>query len=186
MNNYKGVVLFDIDGTLTTGLENEKVVQYFLDRGYAVGISTAGSLYTPENLKSFSWMPNNLYNFMKKTNFNTFNNVMSNIIIGKYNPSVYRIPFKMNDHLAIGWRKAKSMEKTAELYRITDPEKIIILDNDPIFIRGIKNYNPKYTTICAGKPCTNQGLSMATIEQYYNSLTRASQHISRDRFRMFP
>ena len=110
MNNYKGVVLFDIDGTLTTGLENEKVVQYFLDKGYAVGISTSGSLYTTENLKNFSWMPNNLYNFMEKTNFNTFNNVMSNIVIGKYNPFVYRIPFKMNEHLAFGWKKAKSME----------------------------------------------------------------------------
>ena len=171
MNNYQGIVLFDIDGTLTTGSENEKVVQYFLNKGYAVGISTSGSLYTPENLKDFDWMPDNLYNFMKKNNFNTFNNVGSDIVIGKYNPSAYKIPFRMNNHLAFGWKKAISMAKTAQLYRITNPANIVLLDNDPIFIMGVNAYNSDYTTICAGEPCINKPLSMATIEQYYNSST---------------
>ena len=181
MNNYQGIVLFDIDGTLTTGLENEKVVQYFLDRGYAVGISTSGSIYSPKNLKDFDWMPDNLYNFMAKNNFNTFNNIGSDIIVGKYYPSAYRIPFRMNEHLAFGWKKGISMEKTAQLYRITDPSKIVLLDNDPIFIMGVNAYNTQYRTICAGQPCTNQTLSKALIEQYYNP-----QRISKDRFRMFP
>ena len=50
---YKGLCLFDIDGTLTTGYDNEKSVDICLKAGYAVGISTAGSMYHPNNLLSF-------------------------------------------------------------------------------------------------------------------------------------
>ena len=167
MNNYKGLVLFDIDGTLTTGLENKKVVQYFLDNNYAVGITTAGSVYTPENVKNFDWMPDNLYNFMKENNFNTFNNVMSGIVAGKYNPSVYKIPFNMDQHMGLGWKKAKSMEKTAQQFNITDPSKIILLDNDPLFLIGVLEYNKKYTVIPAGEPADKYQLSMETIDNYF-------------------
>ena len=62
-NKYKGLVLFDIDDTLTTGLDNYNVVQYCIDEGWAVGICTAGSIYNMDNLKKYPynrWMPSNL------------------------------------------------------------------------------------------------------------------------------
>ena len=93
---YSGLVLFDIDGTLSDGTENYAVVQYFLDRNYTVGISTAGSIYTPNNIKNYKWMPTNLYNFMLKHNFDTFNNVSSNIICGKYNQNIYNTETVIN------------------------------------------------------------------------------------------
>ena len=74
-SQFKGMCLFDIDDTLTTGTENEKVVQLCIDSGYAVGISTANPFYTPQTVRFFKWMPSNLYNFMLEHNFDTFNNV---------------------------------------------------------------------------------------------------------------
>ena len=85
--NFKGLILFDIDGTLTTGIENEKVVDMCIKKGYAVGICTAGSMYKMENLKSFNWMPYNLWDFIRQHDDVTFNNVASNIIAGKKRPS---------------------------------------------------------------------------------------------------
>ena len=65
---YKGLVLFDLDGTLAVeDNENEAIVQACLDNNFAVGISTAGSIYTMNNLLSYGWMPRNLYNFIKNS-----------------------------------------------------------------------------------------------------------------------
>lgn len=163
---YKGIVLFDIDGTLTTGLENEKVVQYFIDRKYAVGISTAGAMYHPSNLMSFNWMPKNLYQWMEKHNFNTFNNVGSYILCGVYNPEAFNAIEERNDldlYNMLGWRKGLTLSKTAQLYGITNPKKMILLDNDPSYIRGLSLYNPKFNIICAGKPCSNNHMGLHTI-----------------------
>ena len=163
---YEGIVLFDIDGTLTTGLANEKVVQYFIDRKYAVGISTAGSIYHPTNLMTFDWMPRNLYQWMEKHNFNTFNNVGSYILCGVYNPEAFNDIGERNDldlYNILGWRKGLTLSKTAQMYGITNPEKMILLDNDPSYIRGLSLYNPKFNIICAGKPCSNNHMGMHTI-----------------------
>ena len=40
-----------------------------LDKGYDMGIVTAGPMYTTDNIKYFSWMPDNLYNYLKSKNF---------------------------------------------------------------------------------------------------------------------
>ena len=164
--SYNGIVLFDIDGTLTTGFENEKVVQYFLDRNYAVGISTAGSIYHPSNLMDFPWMPKNLYDWMEKHSFNTFNNVGSYILCGVYNPEAFNNINERNDldlYNMLGWRKGLTLMSTAQLYGITDPRKMILLDNDPSYIRGLRLYNPKFNIICAGKPCSQNHMGMHTI-----------------------
>jgi len=166
---YKGLCLFDIDGTLTTGKDNEKVIDMCLKAGYAVGISTAGAGYTPNNLLSFPWMPKNLYNFMKEHNFNTFNNVASNILVGKYDPLGYKfIKDNYFDHSVWGILKGHSLSKTAAKYNIKDPTKMILFDNDPEFIKGVKKYNKDMQVLCAGKPCGTE-LSPKTItSQLFN------------------
>ena len=167
--NYQGLVLFDIDGTLSTGTENEKVVQYFLNNNYAVGISTAGPMYNPKNILNFSWMPKNLGLFMVENNFATFNNVITHILCGKFDPTVYNT--KIGDisiYDIVGWNKGLSMKKTAELYNITDPKKIILFDNDPNIIRGGNKYNKEFSIICAGQPCSNRNLSMDTVRNLFH------------------
>lgn len=166
---YKGIVLFDIDGTLTTGFENEKVVQYFIDRNYVVGISTAGSMYHPDNLLNFSWMPKNLYYWMEKHNFDTFNNVMSGILCGEYNPEAFNDNIRRNDldiYNMLGWRKGLTLEMTAKKYGISNPKEMFLLDNDPSYLRGLSLYNPYFNLICAGKPCSKYHMGMHSILPY--------------------
>ena len=139
---WKGLCLFDIDGTLTTGINNEESIELCINAGYAVGITTAGAMYTPDNLMSFDWMPKNLHIFMQNNGFNTFNNVASGIITGKYDSSEYqdiRNKFQ-GQHVMWGLLKAKSLINTAKLYNITDFNKMILFDNDPLFLK----FNPRW------------------------------------------
>ena len=149
---YKGVILFDVDGTLTTGKNNSQTVQNVLDKGYAVGICTAGSLYNPANITSFKWIPQNLFQFMQKNNFNTFNNVASGILAGKNGINTYRkeIEKKPKHIFWPGWLKAVAMKKTGEIYGTNN---VILLDNDGSFIEGVKSYDKNLRVICAGRPC---------------------------------
>lgn len=149
--NYKGICLFDIDNTLTLGTENYEVVQLCLDAGYAVGISTANSSYSPESIKSKEWMPKNLYDFMVQTQFNTFNNVSTFYLNGKIQPDPYTIN-QPSDHV-LGWRKGVSLLSTANLYGITDPKRMILFDDDRDYLKGILSYNNKVKAVCSGPDC---------------------------------
>lgn len=151
--NFRGVCLFDIDGTLTDGLNNERVVQECIDAGYAVGISTAGKMYNTTNIQYFPWMPRNLYDFMKKRNFDTFNNVNDHVLCGKNSMNEYDNLFVPDGMSVWGIRKALALEKTAKNLGITEPNKMIMFDNDPGYLDGMRLVNPGFTLICAGQPC---------------------------------
>ena len=152
---YKGICLFDIDGTLTTGRDNARSVDICLQAGYAVGISTAGPGYNTENLHKFEWMPDNLYSFMRDRNFDTFNNVGSSVLGGVYNPQAYKdIKDRFGgQNIVWGLMKGRSLEDTARRYHIKDPEKMVLFDNDPVFLEGMGMYNPNFRLVCAGAPC---------------------------------
>ena len=167
-DNFKGLCLFDIDGTLTDGLDNEGVVQECIDAGYAVGISTAGSMYNTTNIKHFPWMPENLYNFMKNRNFDTFNNVNDSVLCGKDSMNEYNNLFVPNDMSVWGIRKALTLEKTAKNLGITEPSKMIMFDNDPSYLDGMRSVNPDFTLICAGEPCGGS-LDVATVRYALSS-----------------
>lgn len=158
---YKGLCIFDIDGTLTTGTENTEVIQKCIDSDYAVGISTAGAMYKPENLLRFKWMPKNLYDFMKKEKFTTFNNVANKIAAGKYDPEGYILEYKKKPFW--GWLKGYSLTETAKALDITDYTKIFLFDNDPNYIEKCKEYNNDFNIICSGHPCGNV-LSTETLK----------------------
>ena len=167
--DYKGICLFDIDGTLSTGTQNENVVQYCLDNGYAVGIATAGAVYRPGNLLSYSWMPKNLYNFMAQNNFDTFHNVASGILSGIHNAAEYtKIKKSMpSDAFWAGWFKAFALERTAKLYGIEFHNNVILFDNDPSFINGVLRYNNihnrNFRVVCAGQPCRDNTLTLNDV-----------------------
>jgi hypothetical protein len=167
--DYKGVCLFDIDGTLTAGRENEQVVQYCLDKGYAVGIATAGSIYKPSNLLSYSWMPHNLYKFMKERDFDTFNNVGSGILMGQHNSAAYTrtLKKKPSDVFWAGWFKGLALERTGLLYGIQDQSNLILFDNDPSYLIGIRHYNSNLQVVCAGMPC-NGTLTLDVVRHILN------------------
>jgi len=167
---YKGLVLFDIDGTLAVkDNENEAVVQACLDNNFGVGISTAGSVYTMDNLLSFTWMPSNLYNFIKDHNNLSFNNVGSGILNGKYSPGkyeqFYKKPNSQNEFLKhFGYLKGYSMQETGKIFGITDPRRIILCDDQTTFLQGAYDYNPNFTLLCSGENC-GQKLTVQSIKK---------------------
>ena len=170
---YKGLVLFDIDGTLAVeDNENEAEVQACLDNNFAVGISTAGSIYTMDNLLSFPWMPSNLYNFIKNHDNLSFNNVGSGILNGKYSPEKYQQfyikPNSQNEFLThFGYLKGYTMQETAIYFGITDPRRIILSDDQTTFLQGAYDYNPNFTLLCSGENC-GQKLTVKSIKEAMN------------------
>jgi|TARA_B110000259_G_scaffold66466_1_gene78285 hydroxymethylpyrimidine pyrophosphatase-like HAD family hydrolase len=168
---YKGLVLFDIDGTLSvkTKENNHEVVKYCLDNGYAVGISTAGSLYNMDNLLQFNWMPENLYNFMIFNNNITFNNVRSGYVTGKYEPDSYSKIYNNSDLDMIekfGFAKGFTMDRTANMLNIQDTKKMILCDDMKGFINGYVKYNKNYQYIFCGD---SEGLTKHKIIKHLNN-----------------
>lgn len=166
---FNGLVLFDVDETLTTGTDNENVVQTVLDRGWAVGICTSGKYYTMENIKKFPWMPKNLWEFIRKYNDITFNNVGSGILMGKYQLDIYKnlttqIPYGTDIY---GFRKGYTLEQNSIALGIKNPNCMIICDDLITFIQGVKKYNPKLITMCSGTNCGGE-LSVNNIQKAMN------------------
>ena len=172
---FKGLVLFDIDGTLSDGTyeDNFQTVNYCLRSGYAVGICTAGSVYTPENLPQFSWMPENLVQFMIQTRNKTFNNVARGYICNTDSRDRLRdmqsILRKCGIYVAppemIGYVKGYAAAVTGGIFKIPT-ERIYLLDNDIDVLKGFKNFDKRMTGVPAGLPAGNQ----FTIETVKNVL----------------
>ena len=172
---YKGIVLFDIDGTLTTGTENFKVVQYFIDNNYAVGVTTAGSIYNKENLSSWEWMPSNLYTFIANNQFISFNNVGSSVLCGEYNPTIFEkhkfslpnMEGKQGMGYQIGWAKGLTLLETGLKFGITNYKKMILIDNDPQFLEGAELFNNEFVLIPGGLPASMETMSLKNIMTYF-------------------
>ena len=152
LHKYRGLVLFDIDGTLSTGKDNSNVVQKCIDNGFAVGICTAGRIYTIDNILSYDWMPHNLYKFIRKHDDITFNNVASGILLGKKNITAYLdLP---NYHP--GFLKGFAMIETGKALGIIDPNCIILCDDQKSYIHNVLKYNPYLNVVCSGEDCNGQ------------------------------
>ena len=153
--NFEGICLFDIDDTLTTGKDNYRVVQLCIDSGFAVGVCTAGRYWMPNTLKNQPWFPSNLYNFMEKHNFNTFNNVAGGYLMGKHTPQEYIINDKFKPlNIGIpGWRKGFALYENAKMLGIKNPKRMLIFDDQDSFLEGILTYNKNFNAICTGYNC---------------------------------
>jgi len=170
---YNGIILFDIDGTLSSNSResNSNSVQLCLDNGYEVGIATAGPGYTVHNIKNMHWMPKNLYNAMEKNNFITFNNVGSNILMGK-NTHEYSL-LNINNKYKWGFYKALAMERILRFYSEKDKIKagsqIVLFDNDENYIEGVRKFPSKnIAAICAGFPCRkNRKCLESEVKKYF-------------------
>ena len=153
--NYKGLVLFDIDGTLTsnTAQDNYSIVQACIDNSFAVGICTAGSVYSMQNILSYNWMPKNLYDFIVKEDKITFNNVGSKILLGKLDVLSYS---KLSDQHP-GFLKGFALEKSANALGITNPKCMILCDDDTGYIKHFLSYNSNLNVVCSGVSCGGYG-----------------------------
>jgi hypothetical protein len=166
--NYRGLVLFDVDGTLTTGKDNYQSVQTCLEHGFAVGICTAESIYTIENLENYFWMPKNLYEFMKNTNFITFNNVASGYLTGKLNRKAYESINTPLGYDIYGYRKGFALEQTGKLLGIKNTKNLILCDDLKVFIMSILKYNPNFSILCAGEDCKGELTEKRLNDLFFN------------------
>lgn len=191
----QGLVLFDIDGTLTpdrSGRKNALVVEACLRRNFAVGVCTAGSVYTMNNLQSYSWMPELLYRFIREYDNITFNNVASGYVAGKLDKEAYRaidtfldsepLPFRTQwEHTGrhIGYKKGYALVQTAIALGLSEPQELFICDDEKTFLEGVKLYDDKLQTICCGESCGERSL---TLHNVIKSLERQPvyHHVSRD------
>ena len=161
-SEYKGLVFFDIDGTLAVdGQDNESIVQACIDYGFAVGICTAGRVYTMQNLLSYHWMPRNLYDFIRKHNDITFSNVASGVLMGKLNPNAYSI--LPNQHP--GYLKGFAMIETGKAIGITKPESIILCDDQESYLQNALNYNPQLNVVCVNGENCYKNLTVASVKE---------------------
>jgi hypothetical protein len=162
---YKGLILFDIDGTLTVnGQDNEEIVQACIDSDFAVGICTAGSVYTMQNLLSYPWMPRNLYNFINKHNDITFNNVAGGVLMGKLNPNSY---LKLPNHHP-GYLKGFAMVETGKALGITKPECIILCDDQESYLQHALKYNSRLNVVCVNGADCGEKLTVAAVKAAMN------------------
>lgn len=159
---YNGLVLFDIDGTLTpnNASYNSLIVQACIDKNFAVGICTANSGYSMENILTFDWMPSNLYNFICKEKNITFNNVGSKLLMGKtsktYSNLLYQQP---------GYLKGFALEKTANILGITNPNCMILCDDDQGYIEYAFKYKPTINIV-------NCGVERLSIQNLNNAMSK--------------
>lgn len=170
--SFSGIVFFDIDGTLTKvdSKQKESLIEYCLSHNFAVGIMTASSrkpyhLCNIDNhLSLYEWMPSKLCTFLKDTNYITYNSHEICAGMTKHND---RYPIHIHDRnlsnisielvgtnvLIPGIRKGFQMKYIQHITQF-DSAKIILIDNDPLYIFGAKCVFPNGTFVCLGvKEC---------------------------------
>lgn len=157
----KGIVFFDIDGTLTNIniSEKEDIIQYCLSHGYAVGIMTASSRIPShicnKDIPLHEWMPETLCSFMKETDYLTFN---SSTVVAGMNSSKFKhfdrgylsqlsIMLSGTTTLVSGIRKGLQMKFIQHITQLPN-QHIILIDNDPMYIFGAKCIFPDGIFVC--------------------------------------
>ena len=145
---YKGLVLFDVDGTLSSSpLENNyAVVQACIDNNFAVGICTASPSWLINT--KYDWLPNNLYDFISKHDNITFNNVGSKILMGKQS-NLYSALTNQN----AGYLKGFALKQTANALGISNSSCMILCDDDKIYIQNAYEYDKNLNIVCSGVNC---------------------------------
>jgi hypothetical protein len=159
----KGIMYFDIDGTLITANKNdiESNMQLCLDNNYAIGIITASNreihhLCNGDNPVE-EWMPKTLCKFMKETNYITYNadHIVAGMKIGDPNFPKNYPPLEYDNLLVQGVKKGYQMKYGQEMLNIKDPKQIVLFDDYACVLVGAKKYNPNGTYVCAGDNCNN-------------------------------
>jgi hypothetical protein len=162
----KGIVFFDIDGTLTHAIDKDRIIQVCLDYGFRVGIVSA-SFRSRDDACKQSWMPPKLCKLFSETDFELFNTLIN--MNGKLQfPQNY--PYKESYGYKKGFAMVYSRDHCVDTQNIPD-SRLILFDDDPGFIRDVKRFNPQLRVVCGGSACSG-GLSRLTPELVEGSLKR--------------
>ena len=153
----KGICYFDIDGTLTTANGNrDLMVQECLDNNFDVGIITASNRKISDmcsgNKANVDWMSDILCKKLNENGGKMYNS--RDIIAGEKN-----FPLNYPHNKDPGYKKGFGMVYGRDKFYPDIPDKCVVLfDDDPSFIQGVKNYNKNLEIQCANNTCGLNGV----------------------------
>jgi hypothetical protein len=147
----KGLCYFDIDGTLTTAQgDPDELVQACFDNDFAVGIATASNRKISDicngDIPKEGWVPSLLCKQFNRDG--KMYNSLSQVAGKTHFPVAY--PYQSS----YGYKKGFNMKYGRDNFYKDVPDKCVVLfDDNPEFIRGVKHFNARLSTQCANKTC---------------------------------
>lgn len=167
----KGIVFFDIDNTLSDMdlTQKEDIIQYCIDKGYHIGIVTASMrgpqhLVKPDgtvNYEHSPWMSENLANYLKKTNFKTFNS----LIYTNGNENVESPSFDRNEKM-YGWRKGWQMCKQINEGGY-DLNNSFLFDDQVVVLKGATEMCKNITPVLVNNTKVGLHLNMKRLKTLF-------------------
>jgi hypothetical protein len=156
-NKIKGICYFDIDGTLTTSNSNKDLmVQECLDNNFDVGIVTASNRKLSDicsgDKANVPWMSDILCKKFNETEGKLYN---SRDIIGGKDIFPPNYPHNKDPGYIKGFDMVNGRDK---FYPDISDKCLVLFDDDPYFIQGVKNYNKNLETQCANNSCGLNGV----------------------------
>jgi len=166
----KGVCYFDIDATLTTAQGNPNdIVQECMNNDFDIGIITASDrklrdVCDGENPRE-SWMPGKLCKRLSE-NPRLFNSHTS--IAGSDT-----FPSSYPSNKDYGYKKGWAMDYGRQIMYPNMPRKnVVLFDDNPDVLAGVKRYNPDLGTQCSNTTCNGRYLSKELVREKMNSLNK--------------
>ena len=167
----KGICYFDIDGTLITANgDRDEMMKTCLDNNFDIGIITASSRSLEDlcdgDISKVKWMPNSLCKRFKDTGGRLFNSAVS--VAGSSNlPSNYP---KNTDY---GFIKGFNMSFCRDSFYSEIPDKCLLLfDDDPNYLKGVKQFNPNLEIQCANTLCGGRRLDNNVVKNAIDRLVK--------------
>lgn len=149
--NIKGIVYFDIDKTLTTSTkqENNKIIKFCIDNGFAVGIITASNrrvsnlCFELNTFEQSAWMPDILCTQFKETNGKMFNSAVE--VDGKEITSTYPLnyPHGKSQGFIKGFNMIFGRNKN---YPNIPDNRIVLFDDQQLVIDDVHIFNKNLQT----------------------------------------
>ena len=164
----RGICYFDIDDTLTSAVgDRDDIIQECLDNNFAVGIITASGrkiddICSGDNAGGYqnaTWMSNKLCKQFRENKGKLFNSFRSTD--GK---SVFPSDFPVGK--SYGYIKGYQMKYGKDVnYPYISDKCVVLFDDNPNVLEGVKDFNPELEVQCANKNCGGLYLSNKLVGQ---------------------
>jgi hypothetical protein len=177
--SIRGICYFDIDNTLTSAQGNpDEIIQECLDNNFAVGIITASGRTIDDicsgdkagGYQNANWMSDKLCKQFRENDGKMFNSLR--IVAGK---TVF--PKDYPSDKTFGYIKGFDMDYGKTLSYPSVPDKCVVLfDDNPDVLRGVKKYNPSLETQCSHPTCGGQLLTKEIVREKIQSMIANGCH----------
>lgn len=165
-DNVKGICYFDIDNTLTSAIgDRDEIIQECLDNNFAVGIVTASGRTIDDicsgnkagGYQNAEWMSDKLCKQFRENKGKMFNSLR--VVAGE---TIFPKNYPANQ--SFGFIKGFDMHYGKNLSHPSVPDKCVVLfDDNPMVLKGVKEYNPELETQCSHPTCGGKLLTKEIV-----------------------